>query len=194
MIDVRVLSQDDITAHLDEIAALRSTVFRSWPYLYDGNPDHERQYIASYRDNPGTLLVGALEGGRIVGASTSTPMEDVSADFAVPFREHGIESHQVLWGPESALLPDWRGRGIGHEFFALREAHARGLGRTHVAFASVLRPVTHPARPAGARTNDAFWQRQGYAPMPGVTVEFAWTDVGDAGETTKQLQVWWRAL
>ena len=71
-IDVRALRGSDLEAALDEVAQLRITVFRDWPYLYDGTLDYERQYLESYRDNPGALLVGAFHEGRLVGASTST--------------------------------------------------------------------------------------------------------------------------
>ena len=194
MIEVRVLAGADIATYVDDIAALRLAVFRDWPYLYDGSLDYERQYVASYRDHRGALLVAALQHGRLVGASTSTPLEDLTAEFAAPFTAQGIPRNHVLWGPESALLPSWRGQGIGQRFFALREAHARTLGRSHVAFAQVLRPDNHPARPAGARTNDNFWRREGYAPLEGVTVRFSWKDVGSAVETEKPLQVWMKAL
>lgn len=194
MIEVRALTGDGITAHAGEVAALRLAVFRDWPYLYDGDLALERQYVETYRDHPGALLVGAFDLGRLVGASTSTPLEDVSADFAAAFSARGIPRDRVLWGPESVLLPAYRGQGIGHRFFDLREAHAREMGRSHVAFAQVLRPDSHPARPENARTNNAFWTGCGYAPMEGVRVEYEWRDVGDLDETVKPLQVWWKAL
>jgi GNAT superfamily N-acetyltransferase len=194
MVEVRVLTGEAIDAHAGEIAALRQAVFRDWPYLYDGALEHEVAYVRQYRDMAGALLVAAFDLGRLVGASTSTPLEGVSDEFAVPFTARGIAVQDVLWGPESALLPAYRGQGIGQRFFTLREAHARGMGRGHVAFASILRPDSHPARPAAARTNDAFWHRQGYAPLPGVVVEFEWRDVGDATESRKPLQVWHKRL
>ena len=194
MIEVRALQGAELEAALDDVAGLRIAVFRDWPYLYDGTLDYERQYLATYRETPGALLVGAFDLGRLVGASTSTPMEDHAAEFAAPFQRLGIPLTEILYGAESVLLPAYRGQGIGHRFFDLREAHARAMGRKYVAFCSVQRPADHPMRPANARTNDAFWRGRGYAPLPGVVAEFSWRDLGDTAETQKPLQFWIRAL
>ena len=194
MIEVRALQGAELEAHLEDVALLRIAVFRDWPYLYDGTLDYEREYLKTYRDNPGALLVGAFDQGRLVGASTSTRMEDHAEEFAAPFRTLDIPLTSILYGAESVLLPPYRGQGIGHRFFDLREAHARALGRSHVAFCSVLRPESHPMRPESYRTNDAFWLGRGYAPLPGVLAEFAWRDLGDSSDTMKPLQFWMRAL
>ena len=188
------LSGQALEPYLEALGRLRITVFRDWPYLYDGTLDYERQYLESYRDNPGALLVGAFHEGRLVGASTSTPMEDHAPEFAAPFRDLGIPLEKILYGAESVLLRPYRGIGLGHRFIDLREAHARALGRTHVAFCSVIRPEDHPARPAVYRTNDAFWRGRGYETLPGVVARFSWKDLGEAEETEKELQFWMRAL
>lgn len=194
MVEVRTLTGDELEAHLDDVARLRIAVFRDWPYLYDGTLEYEREYLKTYRDNKGALLVGAFDAGMLVGASTSTFMEDHAEGFAAPLRQIGLPAGSILYGAESVLLPAYRGQGLGHKFFDLREAHARAHGRTHVAFCSVVRADNHPLRPATYRTNDAFWTGRGYAKLPGVLAEFAWKDVGDAGESVKPLQFWMRAL
>jgi len=193
-IQVRALQGAELEAALDGVAELRITVFRDWPYLYDGSKDYEREYLQTYRDNPGALLVGAFHEGRLIGASTSTPMEDHAPEFAAPFRALGIAPEKILYGAESVLLRPYRGIGLGHRFIDLREGHARALGRTHVAFCSVVRPEDHPARPAVYRSNDAFWRGRGYATLPGVVARFSWKDLGEAEETEKALQFWMRAL
>lgn len=194
MIEVRALRGAALEAALGHVAALRIAVFRDWPYLYDGTLDYERAYLATYRDNPGALLVGAFDGDRLVGASTSTLMEDHAAEFAAPFAARGMALETILYGAESVLLPEYRGIGLGHRFIDLREDHARAMGRSHVAFCSVQRPADHPAKPANARTNDAFWRGRGYEPLPRVVAAFAWKDLGDAAETVKPLQFWMRQL
>jgi GNAT superfamily N-acetyltransferase len=191
---VRVLSGAALDAALDGVAALRITVFRDWPYLYDGTLEYERRYLQTYRNSPEAILVGAFAGERLVGASTGTPMEDHAEEFAAPLAAIGLPLETIFYCAESVLLPEWRGRGLGHRFFDLREAHARALGRSHVVFCSVKRPEDHPARPASFRTNDAFWQGRGYAALPGVTAEFRWKDLGLDEETPKTLQFWMRRL
>ncbi len=194
MIEVRALRGAALEAALDDVAALRIAVFRDWPYLYDGSLDYEREYLQTYRDSAGALLVGAFFGDVLVGASTSTPMEDHAEAFAAPFAGRGVALEHILYGAESVLLPEYRGKGIGHRFFDLREAFARSLGRKWLAFCSVTRPDDHPLRPAHYRTNDAFWAGRGYAPLEGVVAEFSWKDVGQEGETVKPLQFWMRKV
>lgn len=191
---VRALKGAELEAALDDMARLRITVFRAWPYLYDGTLDYERTYLQAYRDSPGALLVAAIDEGRIVGASTSAPMEDHAAEFAEPMRQTGLALEKILYGAESVLLPEYRGRGVGHRFFDLREEHARSLGRSHVAFCSVMRPGDHPLRPDAYRSNDAFWTKRGYAPLPGAIAHFSWRDLGEVSDTEKPLQFWIRQL
>ncbi len=92
------------------------------------------------------------------------------------------------------MLPHYRGQGIGHRFFDMREDHARALGRSHIAFCAVVRPEDHPLCPVNARSNEAFWRGRGYAPLPGVLAEFEWTDLGDTASSVKPLQFWMRSL
>lgn len=194
MTQLRTLTGAALDAALDDVAALRIAVFRDWPYLYDGSLDYERRYLETYRTSPGAIVVGAFDGTALVGAATGTPMEDHAAEFAAAFAGVNIPLDQVFYCAESVLLPAYRGHGIGHGFFDHREAHARAMGRNHVAFCAVMRPDDHPMRPPNARSNDAFWRGRGYAPMPGVVAEFDWTDVGQTASSLKSLQFWIRSL
>lgn len=179
---------------LDDVARLRIRVFRDFPYLYDGDLDYERTYLATYRDSPGAVLVAAFDGARIVGAATGTPMEDHAAAFGAALAGTGLPLEAVFYCAESVLLPEYRGQGAGHRFFDLREAHARALGRSHAAFCSVIRPADHPARPETHAPLDPFWRKRGYVPVEGAVAHYSWKDLGAAEETQKPLRFWMRAL
>lgn len=193
-LDVRPLTGADLSAVLPDVARLRMTVFRDWPYLYEGSFDYEHRYLQSYRDSTGAILVGAFDGDTLVGAATGTPMEDHADDFAAAFDGTDMALTDIFYCAESVLLPAYRGRGIGHAFFDAREDHARRLGRRISAFCAVQRPDDHPARPADYAPLDPFWRKRGYAPLPGVVASFSWTDLGDAEQSAKPMQFWSKPL
>ncbi|MFY9212390.1 MAG: GNAT family N-acetyltransferase [Aestuariivita sp.] len=194
MIDTRVLTGTRLEAALDDVAGLRIAVFRDWPYLYDGDQAYERAYLEAYRNSDRAILVGAFDGETLVGASTGAPLGEHADDFAAAFDGQGYDLDDVFYCAESVLLSRYRGQGVGHRFFDLREAHARALGFGFSAFCAVQRPADHPDRPAGYRPLDAFWRARGYAPLAGAVAQFSWKDLGQDSETRKPLQFWIRAL
>lgn len=190
---IEALTGEALRASLDDVARLRIEVFRAWPYLYDGDLAYEARYLQAY-DAARAIVVGAWDGAQLVGASTGAPLEDHAEDFAAAFAGTGLPLERVFYCAESVLLPAYRGQGIGHQFFDLREAHARALGFEKCCFCGVIRPDDHPARPAEYRPLDAFWRARGYAPVPGAVAQFSWRDVGDQDESNKPLQFWMRDL
>ena len=191
---IETLTGAALAAALDDVARLRIEVFRAWPYLYDGDLAYERDYLQSYRDSAGAVVVGAFDADRLVGAATGTPLADHADDFAAAFAESTLNMADIFYCAESVLLPAYRGQGAGHGFFDAREAHARELGFAKSAFCSVIRPKEHPLHPTGYTPLDPFWRKRGYQPLPGVVAEFAWKDIDRPKETTKTLQFWLRDL
>ncbi|MDW4499721.1 GNAT family N-acetyltransferase [Sulfitobacter sp. D35] len=193
-LDIRILRGDELDSALDAVAELRITVFRDWPYLYDGDLDYERGYLDHYRENPDAIVVGAYDGDTLVGASTGLPLEGHDDGFAAAFAETGLDLSRIFYCAESVLLPDYRGQGAGHAFFDAREAHARATGFDSCCFCAVIRPDDHPRRPATYRPLDTFWVGRGYARLSGVIAKFEWKDIGEPAETAKPLQFWMRKL
>lgn len=191
---IETLTGAALDAALEDVARLRIAVFRDWPYLYDGDLAYEQDYLQSYRDSAGAVVVGAFDGTQLVGAATGTPLSDHAEDFAAAFAGSGLNLSEVFYCAESVLLPAYRGQGAGHGFFDAREAHARSLGFKRAAFCGVQRPLDHPLRPADYAPLDPFWRKRGYEPLEGVVAEFLWKDVDQDAETRKPLQFWIRTL
>lgn len=192
--DIRTLTGAALEAALDDVAGLRIKVFRAWPYLYDGDLTYERDYLQAYRDSDKAIVVGAFDHDRLVGASTGMPLADHADDFGVAFERTELDLSQVFYCAESVLLPEYRGHGVGHRFFDLREAHARSLGFRKCAFCGVQRPSDHPMRPESYRPLDPFWRSRGYEPVIGAVAEFSWKDIGEDQGSRKPLQFWLREL
>lgn len=192
--ETRVLTGRDLEAVLDDVARLRIAVFRDWPYLYDGSFDYERNYVESYRNSASAVVVGSFDGDRLVGAATGTPLADHAAEFAEAFSGAQIAIKDVFYCAESVLLSEYRGHGIGHQFFDHREAHATDLGFQKICFCGVQRPADHPMRPVSYAPLDPFWRKRGYEPIEGAIAHFSWKDVDQTQETKKPLQFWIKDL
>ena len=192
---VEVLVGADVAPLVDALARLRIRVFAAWPYLYDGDADYEARYLAGYADTPRAVIVIAREGGTIVGAASGMPLVDHDAAIATAVQGGSdLSAADTFYCAESVLLPECRGRGMGHRFFDERERHARELGFGAVCFCAVERPDDHPARPADARDLEPFWRGRGYRPLGEVRTRLAWRDIGEPEESEKSLRFWWRRL
>lgn len=194
MVTTRPLGRDEIAGRIGELAHLRIAVFREWPYLYDGSPAYERDYLKTYLEADGAFVAGAFAGKAMVGACTAAPLAAHKAEFAAPFEAHGLDPDAFFYFGESVLLPEFRGQGIGVRFFHMREAEARRQGFSSCIFSAVVRPPDHPMRPAGYQPLDAFWQRRGYRKLDGFLTRFAWKDIGEDEETAKPMEYWTRDL
>lgn len=191
-VDIRPLTGQEILAAIDDLARLRMAVFAEWPYIYDGDPEYEADYLREFIEAPDGILVAACDGNRIVGAATASPMWAQKEEFRKPFESHGIDTSSLFYFGESVLLPEYRGQGIGHAFFDHREGQALKCGARAATFAAVIRPDDHPARPAGYVPLDRFWRKRGYAPVEGFVTELAWKEHDEAGESPKPMQYWLR--
>ena len=194
-VTIRRVSGRDLAPWLDDVARLRIRVFRDWPYLYDGDLAYEQEYLRAYADSADSVVVLAFDGDTVIGASTGLPLADDTLEFQQPFLDASLPVDDVFYFGESVLLPDYRGRGIGHRFFDEREAHAAALGRFNwTAFCAVERDENDPRRPEGHRGNEDFWTKRGYSRCPDMVVRLAWREQGTDMASEKSLIFWRRRL
>ncbi|WP_395748109.1 GNAT family N-acetyltransferase [Prosthecobacter sp.] len=194
MIRLQNFHGSELASHIDALGALRIAVFHEYPYLYVGNMENERDYLGTYVRSSGSLVVLVFDGERVVGATTCLPMVDEGPEFKAAFEQAGYDLSKICYFGESILLPEYRGRGIGKEFFASREAHARALGMTKSTFCAVDRDGKHPLQPEGYRPLDEFWRSQGYVKHPELQATFVWKEIGEEEESPKTLTFWVKEL
>ena len=180
-IEIRRVTGKAVLEYLQDVARLRISVFREFPYLYAGDEAAERDYLTGYGECARSVFVLALGDGHVVGVSTGLPLLDAEESFQAPFKTANLNGEEWFYCGESVLDPAWRGKGIGHRFFDEREAHAHDLGLRHSCFCAVERPEDHPLCPAGYRSNDVFWAKRGYVKQPGLRARLSWKQVDSDG-------------
>ena len=180
-----------LAPHLDALGHLRISVFRDYPYLYDGSLDYERDYLRTYLNSPQSLVVLAFDGDHVVGATTCLPLRDEGPEFQDAFLKANYDIDTICYFGESILLPQYRGQGIGKAFFTHREAHARSLPNIRLTtFCAVDRPTNHTLRPPNYRPLDTLWTQQGYTKHPELQATFTWKEIHEPTESPKTLTFW----
>jgi GNAT superfamily N-acetyltransferase len=193
-VDIASYSGKAAEAYIDALARLRIEIFRDFPYLYDGNMDYERAYLRTFMEAGDSLLVIAFDGEEIVGASTGLPLEHQTKNVQQPFLEKNFDPGRIFYYGESVLKKEYRGQGIGKEFFRRRETWARQLNRFDLlCFCAVIRSENHPLLPATYRPLDGFWQKQGFE-RTDLVCEISWKDLEENSESPKSLRFWVKRL
>mgnify|MGYP000557030757 CR=1 FL=1 len=140
-LDYRIYRGAEISAIVPDLARLRITVFRDWPYLYEGDLAYETGYLARYAQG-GAIVVAAYDGAQMVGAATGMPLLQHDDDFSGALAACDIAAEDVFYCAESVLMQDHRGQGAGHMFFDTREAEARAHADADPFHATGLRSYT----------------------------------------------------
>lgn len=183
---------NDVKKYIKPLAQLRIEIFKEFPYLYEGSLRYEEVYLQVYTQSKESLVVIAKDENRFVGASTCIPLEYEDTAFQKPFLKKGIDLAKVFYFGESILLPEYRGQGIGHKFFDLREEHAlKTRPDTDITtFCAVVRPKDHPLRPEKYHPHNKFWEKRGYTEQVDLKTKFPWKDIGEEEESLKPMQFW----
>jgi GNAT superfamily N-acetyltransferase len=121
-VTIERLTGPALQAAIPAVSRLRISVFRDWPYLYDGDAAYEAEYLADFVQADSAVVIVARDGEEIVGAATASALTAHTPEFADLFAAHGYDPTAVFYCGESVLLPTYRGQGIGHAFFDAREA------------------------------------------------------------------------
>jgi len=194
-ISIKHLSGKALEPWIPDLARLRITVFRDFPYLYDGTLEYEENYLKTYIDTEDSIAVLAFDGDHVIGASTGLPMEDETPEFQQPFIDQGLDPSKVFYCAESVLLKEYRGRGVYKKFFTGREGHALRLGRFDwCCFCGVQRPPEHPLKPTDYQPLDVIWTKFGYVKHPELRASYHWKDIDQAEETAHDMVFWLKSL
>lgn len=192
MIKVAQIPRTTWNTRLREMAKLRTSIFRSFPYLYDGTYEYEAEYLTHYFKCQRACVVGAFDGEALVGMATAVHLPEADKLFQAPFRAQNHNVDDIVYFGESLLLPEYRGQGIGHLFFSERESFAAHAvpNLQLTTFCAVERSPTDSRRPTQYKPLDEFWHKRGYLKQPTLQTSFEWKEVDSVAPTQQTMTFW----
>ncbi len=191
MIKELIINPYELEKYLIDIAKLRISVFKEYPYLYDGNIEYEFAYLNKYVENPNTLVYAIFFEEQIIGVTTAIPLIDEIDEIKEPFLNLNLPIEKYYYFGESLILPEYRGKGFGHKFFDIREKYAlSNEGIKYTCFCSVERLENHPFKPKNYISKEEFWKKRGYSKNNNLQCKLEWKDINEENESSKTLTFW----
>ena len=183
-----------ITPYLHSIARLSAEVFKEYPYLCDIDPEKEVIELHRYGEHEEAIAVLLFDGSEVVGAATGIPLKDDSNDLKAPFIARGMEVSSYYHFAEALLHKGFRGRGLGHHFYDIREDFARRCGYTYTClFARDCEDIT-ALQPKDYYPLEDFWRKKGYVHHRELQIKPLWPCSGDKEEKEHPCSFWIKRL
>jgi GNAT superfamily N-acetyltransferase len=190
-IHVRSFTGAGLKPYIHRVAKLRMEVFRDYPYFEEPDLDRETLYlrkIASCKESIGVLI---FDNTTLVGASLGHPLNIEEASVQQPFKDKHLDVDSYFFFGDSALLKNYRGRGIGHHFFDAREAHVLHHKKfKHICFCVPDCPENDPQKPKDYIPLHDFWRKRGYIHHPEIKCTLLSKQLGEAHPKEIQMSFW----
>ena len=193
-IRVRSFTGESANEYKKELARLRIQIFREFPYLYDGTLEYEEKYLETFNESNESIIVVAFKANKVIGASTGIPLKYEPIEVKKPWIDGGYKIDEIYYFSESVLMEEYRGQGIGVNFFEEREKWAKQLNYKIAIFCGVIRKDNHPNRPIDYIPLDKFWKKRGFKKKEGVKCKMSWKEINELEESEKELQFWYKNL
>jgi GNAT superfamily N-acetyltransferase len=179
---------------VQELAVLRLSIFREFPYLYQGCLEDELGYLGHYAEVADSIVVSVTDSGRVVGAATGIPLSHESRALVDPFAVTPYVVEEIYYVGELLFYPEYRNRGLGMRLLTQIEQQVRALGNyRYLVCATIVRPDDHPSRPEGYLPIERFLNRAGFILLPGITTSFAWRET-DGSTREHEMKFWIKNL
>lgn len=181
----KVLTGSELQAVIPFLVEQRITMFREYPYLYEGNKTEENEYAQWWAQLPDSAAAVAYYNGEIVGLLTGASFVQFDEHFAgsiALFNKNNQPAQDYYYCGEAFVLSEHRGKKISNVLFMLLEQHAQTLGYTKGCFITEIH-AHHPLKPKDYRPlNGASY---GYTKTD-LTFNFNWLTVQPDGSSRDQ--------
>lgn len=189
MIEIKQLRLAEIRQNLAELAQLRITIFREYPYLYDGNMTYEAHYLERYARCSEAQVWVLQDQGRVVGAATGLPLWAEDSEFQAPFQDAETNIRAWFYIGEVLLLPAWRGLGYGRRLIhqMLDSIDVERYPK------QCLYTVQAPERLKPAEYRSLRPESFGFVQHPSRKAYVSWQCIDETEPSVKTLDVWERS-
>lgn len=170
---------------ITQLAQMRVTYFKGYPYFYDGTQEYEENYLGEYKKNAiDSYLVQAFHEkngekqlvGILTGCGFCSDIEIVR-DGARLFTEKNISTQDRYYLGEAIIIPEYQHKKIlPRMLYKLGQEVVKLQKYMNLCFLTVIREDNDPRKPEGYQSTDKLWEKLGCYKTD-VTCSFEWPTI-----------------
>lgn len=193
-VKIKKLQGEEVLSYLPDLAALRTSEFKNYPYLYDGDIKREHEYLSTYVKCKDFVLLAMIDDSHVIGVTTGIPIKEEEKAFKIAFIDSKYDIKDVFYLGETIILPEYRGRGLSRLMIKTIEQHAVGQGFKVLSLATINRSPDDIRKPEDYVSLDGLWNKYGYDKQDGIKVNLSWREIGQSEETKQEMIFWFKEL
>lgn len=167
---IKIFQGNDIAPFIDTIAQFRIEAFYSFPYLYVGDTEYEKEYLSVYTNTPKALLTLAFDHEKIVGISTGIPLKNSGLVEEKP----GVNLDDYYYLGEVIILPAYQGQKLTSSMYEATIKIISGLGFKKISILTVYREANDPRMPKNYVSLDGLLSHIGFKRNPLLDTTLSW--------------------
>lgn len=193
-ISLQAFTGKEAKKYLKQIANIRITMFKEFPYLYEGSLEDEEEYLNIYFSSENSIVLLVLDGDEVVGFSNSIPLNDEMEEIKAPFIKNKIDISKYLYIGEMMIKEKYRNKNLSNIIAKYHEEHAKEKNYSNMVFMTVIRPDDHPLKPENYRPLEPLWKSLGYRILEEMKIKIPWKQIDGDIPQENQLEVWSKEL
>lgn len=194
-VTLKRLNNQEAKNYCNDIARIRLTLFKEYPYLYDGTLEIEQDYLENvYFKSPRATIILVFDEQEVVGFSSSIPLTEEMDEVKLPFINQGVHLDEYLYIGEVMLNPAYRSKGILKKFAEIHESKARELCCKYMLFATVDRDENHTYKPADYKNIEPICKHFGFKKVPNLIMTCSWMRIDTQKNEDNILHFWQKSL
>lgn len=150
---------------INTVSDLRITMFKEYPYLYQGDKEYEKHYVKAYVQERGMVIKAAVKE-ELAGVITGIPLVEDAETFPEAkqaFVQQGFIPEQFYYIGEVMVMPQFRKKGIAAALFNALEKQAQKWNYEKFCFVTIEHDKNHSLKPANYEDPAAVWRKLGYS-------------------------------
>jgi len=194
-ITIEILIGKNASEYIEYVSHLRINIFKEYPYLYQGDLEYEKKYVADYTLHNQAMIAIAKIDGLIAGISTGIPVisdSKIAQDVKEIFTKQKTEAEKYYYYGEIMILPEFRGKGLATKLYSAQDKIIKEWGFEHACILTVIRENDHPLKPKCYNSPNSLWKHLGFF-QTGYKTNLHWQTIqsdGNSNDASNTLELW----